>query len=325
MLLQGLQNTSSLEVVHFPTPEEFRLFERLSEACVLPLTGHSSSVRALVKLSSCSLVVQRTFPCILEMKYRTDGILCIVPLEPLAGFKINGAVIDSDSIVIVRGQADCRIVESRANLFAIVDLDPGIFDRGWPKGDAGVQFVEANNLAQLETFRTIVASLVGVAAQQPRNPHALSEMEQDLLFSLNKMINVCSATLPPKNFHRHLPIVEQIDKYLCLFPDADTSGNTLASYCGVSPRTLQNATSSVRGMSVHRYLRLRKLWSVRRMLALGRPDTIISDVARANGFRHMGEFTRAYRSTFDETASTTLARSQRPRPFPVADDLVNPS
>ena len=57
-----------------------------------------------------------------------------------------------------------------------------------------------------------------------------------------------------------------------------------------------------------RYLRLRRLWSVRRTLALGRPNTKISDVARANGFWHMGEFASAYRATFGETPTQTLAR-----------------
>ena len=50
---------------------------------------------------------------------------------------------------------------------------------------------------------------------------------------------------------------------------------------------------------------------MRRTLAIGRPDTIISDVARANGFRHMGEFGKAYRLVFDETASTTLSKTRR--------------
>jgi AraC-like DNA-binding protein len=310
MLLQGLPNTSSLEVFHFPTLEEFRSFERLSEPCVLPLTGHSSSARARIKLSNCSLVVQRTFPRILEMKYETDGMLCFIPLTPFEGFKINGAAIGANTIITVRGQADCHIVEPQASLLAIVDLDSTTASRFKPDASAGVQLFQADNFVHLQTFRTIVASLVAVAAQRPQDLRALREMEGGLLCSLEGMMSACSTALPPATFRRYLPIVELIDEYMQFHPDACVGSTELASYCGVSSRTLQNATKSVRGTSVHRYLRLRKLWSVRRTLTVGRPDTVISDVARANGFRHMGEFTGAYRSTFGETASTTLARHQ---------------
>lgn len=316
MLLQGLQNTLSLEVFHFSKVEEFRSFERWNETHVLPLTGQSFLARARVKLSSCSIVVQRTFPRILEMNCKTDGTLCIVPLTPFAAFQINGVAIDSNTVVIVRGQADCHIVEPQANLFAIVSLDPTIAGRGWPEDDnAGVRLVQTEDLAKLQTIRTIAASLVAVAAQQPQDFGALREMELGLLSSLDGMINACSTTLPPAYFHRYRRIVEQIDEHEELHHDADTRSNGLASYCGVSPRTLQNATKSVRGMSVHRYLRLRKLWSVRRTLMVGRPDTVISGVARASGFRHMGEFTKAYRSTFGETASATLTKN-REQEFP---------
>jgi len=92
------------------------------------------------------------------------------------------------------------------------------------------------------------------------------------------------------------------------YPAADIHAAELAQACNVSARTLQTATQAVRGSSVHRYLRLRRLWSVRRTLALGRPNTKISDVARANGFWHMGEFASAYRATFGETPTQTLAR-----------------
>ena len=74
------------------------------------------------------------------------------------------------------------------------------------------------------------------------------------------------------------------------------------------PRTLKAATRAMRGLSVHRYLRLRRLWSARCALALGQPQTNVSDVARANGFWRMGEFASAYRRTFGETPSETLAR-----------------
>src|ERR1700733_2520691 len=141
MLLQGLQNTPSLEISHLATLDDFRSFERLAEASVLPLTGRSSSVRAEVKLSNCRLVVQRTFPRILKINFTTDSILCLVPLTPPIGFKVNATTVGSDSVVVVRGQADCHIVEPKANLIAIVTLNPSSAGFTWLKGSAGVQIV----------------------------------------------------------------------------------------------------------------------------------------------------------------------------------------
>ncbi|HET7884827.1 MAG TPA: helix-turn-helix domain-containing protein [Bradyrhizobium sp.] len=312
MLFQRLRATSSLELRHFSTLEEFRSSERLGEAHVLPLSGQSSSAHAIVRLSECKLVVKRTFPRILEASYSPNGMLCIFPLTPPAGFKINDVVVDSRSVVIVRGRVDCQIVEPEANLFAVIELDPAIADRGWPEDRTGIQFVHADTPSDLQALRGNVARLLAAASEQPRDAASLETMERQLLCSLDDVIlNARSTLRPPAYFDRYLRIVEQIEAYQQFHPDADARAGDLARHCGVSARTLQNATKSVRGMSVHRYLRLRKLWSVRRTLAVGRPDTVISDVARANGFRHMGEFARAYRQAFGETASTTLTRGQR--------------
>jgi len=57
-------------------------------------------------------------------------------------------------------------------------------------------------------------------------------------------------------------------------------------------------------------LRLKQLWSARAQLAKGSDAITVTSCARANGFRHMGEFAKLYRTTFDETASRTLARAR---------------
>jgi AraC-like DNA-binding protein len=311
MLLQGLQTNSSLKVFHFSSLEELRSFERLNETHVLPLSGKCSSTHAVVKLSTGTLVVQRTFPRILDLNCNAGGTLCAVPLVPLKGVRINGVSIRSNSVLVVRGEANLHIVEPHANLFAILHLDPAAAGYGWAKGPPGLRLFEAGSSADLRTFRSTTKNLLTAASQQPQDVLVLRKLEELLLASLESAMSAHSAIVMPSHFSRHLRIIEQMDEYQTLYPDADSDSNDLAAYCGVSPRTLQNATTSVRGMSVHRYIRLRKLWSVRRVLTIGRPGTVISDVARANGFRHMGEFSQAYRSTFGETASATLTKNRR--------------
>lgn len=311
MLLQGLKPTLALEILHFPTLDDFRSFEHLGDSRNTPLSGRCASARAHIRLPSTTLTVQRTFPRILEAAYRTVGTVCFVPLGREVNVSTNGIEGTANRIMAVNGTATCEIVERQSNLFAIVNLAPSISDRGWPEGVDQIRVVQANNTTALQSFRHTVERLLRFAASDPERasqPITMRSMEDALLASLDEILMSFPTVPPSRQFERHLTTVKRMEDYLHLHATADIYASELASACGVSPRTLQTATLSVRGLSVNRYLRLRRLWSVRRTLALGRPHTKISDVARANGFWHMGEFAAAYRAVFGETPTETSAR-----------------
>ena len=82
----------------------------------------------------------------------------------------------------------------------------------------------------------------------------------------------------------------------------------LARQLGVSVRTMHDTVKRYRGMSLHRYLRLRRLWLVRKRLIEGSQS--VKSCALALGFWHLGDFSRSYRSQFGEAPSETLARSR---------------
>src|SRR4029077_17209808 len=82
----------------------------------------------------------------------------------------------------------------------------------------------------------------------------------------------------------------------------------IARQIGVSVRTLHDAVQRYRGMSLHRYLRLRRLWLVRQRLRAGTQS--IKACALAFGFWHLGDFSRIYRSQFGESPSETIARAR---------------
>ena len=83
----------------------------------------------------------------------------------------------------------------------------------------------------------------------------------------------------------------------------------IAARIGVSVRTMHDAMQRYRGMSLHRYLRLRRLWRVRRRLVAGADS--VKAAALAYGFWHLGDFSQGYREQFGEAPSETLAKSQR--------------
>jgi AraC family ethanolamine operon transcriptional activator len=82
----------------------------------------------------------------------------------------------------------------------------------------------------------------------------------------------------------------------------------LATQVGVSVRSMHDAILRYHGMSLHRYLRLRRLWLVRRQLIAGAES--VKAIALAFGFWHLGDFSASYRLQFGETPSQTLAKSR---------------
>jgi AraC family ethanolamine operon transcriptional activator len=83
----------------------------------------------------------------------------------------------------------------------------------------------------------------------------------------------------------------------------------VARKLGLSVRTMHDVVRRYRGMSLHRYLRLRRLWLVRRRLLAGADS--VKAVALAFGFWHLSDFSRSYRDQFGETPSETLERGRR--------------
>jgi AraC-like DNA-binding protein len=108
--------------------------------------------------------------------------------------------------------------------------------------------------------------------------------------------------------------VQRIDDYVAAHPTAPIYTADLAGEFGVSIRTLGGAVSKVRGMSLHQYIRLKKLWATRSRLLKG-GGANVATCARAQGFHHLGEFAAAYRATFHEAPSDTLARGRQAGPM----------
>jgi AraC family ethanolamine operon transcriptional activator len=312
MLLDGLRATPALDFVESPTLESFEASHVLGDARNTPLSGRCGAARAQVVLPSCHLTVQRTFPRVLEMNYRSSGTLCIVPLIPSIDVRINGIAGSGSHVMTVRGEAACEIIEPEANLFAFLNLSPAISERDWPGSADQMRIVEIHNLGALQSFRRTVENLLAFASLQLVPVHDLDMLrsfEEALLSSLDEAMISNVAVPSPRHFERYLRIVRRVDEYLSCRQATSINLPDLARVCDVSIRTLQNAVIAVRGLSVHQYLRRRRLWSVRQSLASGRSIIKISDVARSYGFWHMGEFSAAYRAIFGESPSDTLKAS----------------
>lgn len=313
MLLQGLQATPALELVEFPTLDEFIAFEGFGQARNTPTSGCCGSARAHVDLPNCLLTIQQTFPRILEVNYQISGLLCVVPLLPSVNVTVNGLNGTSFRLMAVRGNASCEIFEPAANLFAIIKLAPSASQRGWPAiDDHSIGFFDVVNVEALQSFRDTVAYVLSLVSRQstPVRTDVLLSFEERLLSTLCEALRSSARVALPNQSEKYRLIVRRMDQFLGYHQAQDIYLAEVAHACGTSLRTLQKATRTVRGMSASRYLRLRRLWLVRQRLASGQASMKVSDIARSHGFRHMGEFSAAYRSTFGESPSDTIVRSR---------------
>ena len=145
-----------------------------------------------------------------------------------------------------------------------------------------------------------------------KEPGFALALQEALLLAVDDMFrrsrkSEISGRIASKSYCR---LVRMIDEYVAYHAASPIYSADLAEQCGVSVRTLGTAVASVRGLSLHRYLRLKQLWSARAQLVKGSDAITVTSCARANGFHHMGEFARLYRAAFHEPASRTLARAR---------------
>jgi AraC-like DNA-binding protein len=98
----------------------------------------------------------------------------------------------------------------------------------------------------------------------------------------------------------------------------------LARLAGLDERTLRREFFAHFGISVGRYLRLRRLNDVRRELANPRSEIeSVTQAATKHGFFDLGRFAANYRRTFGENPSATLSRTRRAMRFARLRDAVH--
>ncbi len=115
MLFERMFALRRSDIVRFSDLDSFRPLEFASGAKSLPLDPKNfSSVHATVHLPACQIVMQRSFPRILDASYQATGMLLGIPLDPHVQLLANGTEIDARTILAVSGNAGGKIVEPKA-------------------------------------------------------------------------------------------------------------------------------------------------------------------------------------------------------------------
>jgi AraC family transcriptional regulator, ethanolamine operon transcriptional activator len=309
-LIDLLTESPTLRIKRFPDVDHFRGIERLAEARSIPLDVRNfAAAFATVNLKSCSIFLQRTFPRILQARYRTNGAMVAFTMQQADAMMLNGTEVRSPSLLLVGGSALCDVVEPQANLVAFINFDV-LGDRGWPIVEDCARSIGTDPQALLP-LQSIVRDILLFASNAPeRFRDAAGAMEESMLEAIDNIFLAEQWTLAAwrPNLSGYLALVRKLDDVLAQNAESAVYSADIARQLGVSVRTVHNAVVAIRGMSLHRYSRLRRLWNVRRQLVLGSSAARIKVVATANGFWHMGEFARHYRAAFGETPQRTQQR-----------------
>ena len=308
-LLDLLTESSALRLCQSPDIDRFRRIENLSEAQSIPLDlSQFDTAFAEVALKSCSVFLQRTFPRILQANYRTSGAILAFAMDDAGVAIVNGMEARAPMILLLCGSALCDVVEPRANEIAFINF-AAVGDRGWPLVEDSVQLIRSHPAP----FRALQATtrdvLLLAANRHERFPGAAMAMEESILEAIDTIFNAkeWAVTAWRPNMSGYLALVRRLDELLAQNAQNAVYSSDVARQLGVSVRTVHNAVVAIRGMSLHRYSRLRRLWNVRHQLLLG-DVTRIKVAAFANGFWHMGEFAQHYRAVFGETPQQTQQR-----------------
>jgi AraC family transcriptional regulator, ethanolamine operon transcriptional activator len=314
-LLDELVESDFVKISRSRDIDHFRSIEGLGEASSIPLDYRDFAASfAELKLKSCTIYLQRTFPRILQMQYSTTGAIVGLMMDDAGSLILNGVEGRAPAFMLVKGTAKCEIVEPQANLVALVNFD-SVDDRGW-LGELDRAQVITTERAKFDALRTTLSDVLMLASHSAdtlAQPNVIESIEESILQAVDLAMAAASPASEAKrlSLSHYLALVRKFDEFVAVNAGKTLYSADVARQLGVSVRTLHNAVVAIRGMSMHRYMRLRRLWNVRQQLVRGAAPQSIKAVALMNGFWHMGEFTSLYRDLFGETPQQTLLAARK--------------
>jgi AraC-like DNA-binding protein len=305
-------------IFRFSDIDEFRSSVRNLSVDFTPLVRTIAAEQTVLNLEGCSVNFTKSFPRIVDAQLAPGCTAIGFTMDDGIPIRFNGVERDKSVIVIGGGGAAYTAVERTERQYASIVFTPAIVDRGWPPVTANFNMFETSPTAQ-QRLRTLVTQLLTALPQLGEPPDlsetsSLSETSAAIRESLLGVIDGVFAEIVPTrwaslaNSTRQWAIFREIRDVLEANLGRPIYSEELATQVGVSVRSMHDAILRYHGMSLHRYLRLRRLWLVRRRLLAGAES--VKAIALAFGFWHLGDFSASYRLQFGETPSQTLAKSR---------------
>jgi AraC family ethanolamine operon transcriptional activator len=301
------------KIFRFSDIDQFRSAVRGINVDFTPLVRNISAEQIILNLPGCDVNFTKPFPRIVDAQLQPNTTAIGFTMDDGIPIRFNGVERDRSVVVIGSNSAVYNAVEKVERRYASIVFSPSIDDRGWPSASGGnFNMFETSPIAQ-QRLRDLVVHVLATARQFDASMDmraAAAAMRESLLAGVDSVV---ADIIPTKwashaNAARQFRIFQDVRAVLAGSLGRPIYSEELAQQVGVSVRSMHDAVLRYRGMSLHRYLRLRRLWLVRQRLREGTHS--VKACALAFGFWHLGDFARSYRSEFGETPSQTVARAR---------------
>ena len=299
------------QIFKFSDVDEFRSSVRHLRIDFTPLVRTISAEQTILNLPGCSLNLIKSFPRITNGQLAPDCTCVGFTMDEGIPIRFDGVDEDRSAIVLGSNAAAYTTVERVGRLYASVLFTPQVEDRGWPEARGHFRIFETSPVAH-QRLRVLVREVL--SAESAPADADVAQVGAAIRESLLLAIDAAFAAIVPEtwamrpNLVRQYKIFEDARAILAADIGRPIYSNELGKQLGVSVRTIHDAVLRYSGMSLHRYLRLRRLWLARQRLRAGAES--VKAAALAFGFWHFGDFSQSYRTLFGETPSETLARAR---------------
>ncbi len=301
------------KIFRFADIDEFRSSVRNISVDFTPLVRTISAEQIILNLPGCDVNFTKSFPRIVDVQLAPNCTAVGFAMDHGAPIRFNGVERDELLITINGSGAVYSAVETGPRQYASIIFRPEVGNRGWPQAGANFHVFETSPSAHA-TLRRLVKQIMAAASEvgDTLEVNGISTaMRESLLAAIDAAVTQATPArwADHANASGHFRIFRDVEEVLSSRVGDAIYSEDLAAQIGVSVRTMHDAVQRYRGMSLHRYLRLRRLWLVRRRLVAGADS--VKAAALAHGFWHLGDFSHGYREQFGESPSETLAKSQR--------------
>ena len=304
--------TLAPKVARFSDIDQFRSAVRMLAVEFTPLARKISAAQIILPLPGCDINFTQSFPRIVEAQLAPNCTAIAFSMDDGLPMRFNAVETDRSSIAIGSNGAAYTTVERSERQYTSVIFTPEMQDRGWPQAGPNWKVFETSASAH-HRLRALVKQILSNSLHFDSTEvrGASIAMRESLVVAIDAaFVDVVDGKWVSRaNSIGHFKILQDIQAVLAGSIGRPIYSGELARHVGVPVRTMHDAVQRYYGMSLHRYLRMRRLWLVRQQLLAGAGS--IKSCALACGFWHLGDFARSYRLQFGESPSETLIKSRQ--------------
>ncbi len=248
----------------------------------------------------------------------SDGYMLYLPLTDTCEYLSKGTVVDKNSFIILEPGSDFCISTKTDHDWCSISVPTHKLARGSDlvEPSSGLEKMTCRltrpNLQLVDQFRSLVDTLMTAAVNYPKfeSSPAARCVEAELLKVVSLVVGQRQAGKPKPEKRSRLPREEIIRRSQELLEERDGKHvlvEELVAASGVCERTLRTAFNEYFGVGPTRYLQLKQLHQVHRVLKAAEPGAItVQNVLLRHGVYDFGRFASRYQRLFGELPSKTL-------------------